>query len=144
MSAHSPNTRPLNARPQCLIVDGSAMVRRVAARIVRDIGFEAVEARTGREALDAAQLRRPDAVLMDWVSGEMEAPELIAALRGSDTSETPIRVVLCTADRRVERIEAALAAGADEYIMKPFDSDIIESKFRLTGLPVSRRAPFAA
>ena len=121
--------------PLCLIVDESLMVRRVGARIIRELGYEVIEAKTGVSALDTARLRRPDVILTEWQVGEMDAPTLIKTLTkelGADRT----RFILCTADRRVERIVEALAAGADEYIMKPFDSDIIESKFVLAGLPV--------
>lgn len=121
------------AAPTCMLVDRSLMVRRVASRIVRELGFEIVEARSAEEALVAARLRMPDVVLMDWDMGDMEAPDLLAALRGLPGGDAAT-LILCTARRTVEAIHTALGAGADEYIMKPFDSDIVASKFRLAGL----------
>jgi two-component system chemotaxis response regulator CheY len=117
----------------CLIVDDSRMIRRVARRIVKDLGFETVDAANGQEALDKCQLDMPDAILLDWNMPVMDGYAMLKALREMPNGDKPT-VVFCTAVRDVDRIVEALSAGADEYIMKPFDSDIIESKFALAGL----------
>jgi two-component system chemotaxis response regulator CheY len=117
----------------CLIVDDSRMIRRVAGRIVRDLGFEVVEAVNGQDALDKCQVSMPQAVLVDWAMPVMDGFDFVKKLRELPTGDKPT-VVFCTSIRDVERIVKALAVGADEYIMKPFDSDIIESKFALAGL----------
>ena len=117
----------------CLIVDDSRMIRRVAGRIVRDLGFEVVEAVNGQDALDKCQVSMPHAVLVDWAMPVMDGFDFVKKLRELPTGDKPT-VVFCTSIRDVERIVKALAVGADEYIMKPFDSDIIESKFALAGL----------
>jgi len=121
---------------RCLIVDQSAMVRRVAARIIRELDFEVIEARTGRDALDACAGMAPEAVMLDWKTSDMGGAEFISELREmTQNSGTPMPTILfCTGERSVEQIVLALKAGADEYIMKPFDSDIIRSKFALAGL----------
>lgn len=121
---------------RCLIVDQSAMVRRVAARIIRELGFEVIEARTGQEALDACAGMAPEAVMLDWKTPDMGGAEFIGKLREMmQKGGTPMPTILfCTGERSVEQIVLALKAGADEYIMKPFDSDIIGSKFALAGL----------
>lgn len=133
----------MSAEPVCLVADESLMVRRVAARIIRDFGYEVVEAKTGLDALDAARMRLPDVVLLDWSVGGMRADAIIEGIR-SESGGADVRVIFCTADRRVERITEALAAGADEYVMKPFDSDILESKFTLAGLAIRPGRPRAA
>ena len=117
----------------CLIVDDSRMIRRVAGRIVKDLGFEVIEAVDGQDALDKCIMEMPDAVLVDWAMPIMDGFDFVKALRDLPSGDEPT-VVFCTSVRDVERIVEALAAGADEYIMKPFDSDIIESKFALAGL----------
>ncbi len=123
--------------PHCLVIDESLMVRRVAARIIRDFGYDVLDAKTGQDALDMARMRLPDVILLDWQIGDMSATDVIDDIRSLPDGEKT-RIIFCTAQRSLERIRAALSAGADEYIMKPFDSDIIESKFRLAGLPVIR------
>ena len=117
----------------CLIVDDSKMIRRVAARIVKDMGFDVVHAANGKEALNKCRGTMPHAILLDWAMPVMDGFGFLKALRQEKNGDTPI-VVFCTAERSVERITQALENGADEYIMKPFDSDIIESKFVLAGL----------
>jgi two-component system chemotaxis response regulator CheY len=121
---------------RCLIIDQSPMVRRVAARIIRDLGFTVDEARTANEALELCENHPTNVVMLDWKTPDMDGAAFIAGLRTiAQKTGTPMPTVLfCTAERSVEQIIAALKAGANEYIMKPFDSDIIESKFALAGL----------
>lgn len=118
---------------QCLIVDDSRMIRRVAGRIVKDMGFETKDASNGQEALDACQVEMPDAILLDWNMPVMNGYDFLTALRNEPGGDKPV-VVFCTSERDVTKIIQALSAGANEYIMKPFDSAIIESKFQMTGL----------
>lgn len=117
----------------CLIVDDSRMIRRVATRILKDMGFDVSEAANGQEALQACRTVMPDAILLDWNMPVMDGFAFLKALRKEKDGNEP-SVIFCTAERSVERIAEALAFGANEYIMKPFDSDIIESKFQLAGL----------
>ncbi|PHR92378.1 MAG: two-component system response regulator [Robiginitomaculum sp.] len=112
----------------CLIVDDSKMIRRVAARILRDLKIEPSEAGDGREAINMCRSSMPDAILLDWNMPVMDGLEFLKTLRKEPGGSEPI-VVFCTAERDVMKIAEALDAGADEYVMKPFDSDIIESKF---------------
>lgn len=117
----------------CLIVDDSKMIRRVATRILRDLKFEPIEAGDGREAINICRTNMPDAILLDWNMPIMDGLSFLKALRQEPGGNNPI-VVFCTAERDVMKIVEALEAGADEYVMKPFDSDIIESKFMEAGL----------
>ena len=117
----------------CLIVDDSRMIRRVAGRIVKDLGFETDEAVNGQDALDKCRIDLPDAILLDWKMPVMDGVSFLKQLRDMPDGKDPT-VVFCTSERDVDHIVEALSAGADEYIMKPFDSDIIESKFSLAGL----------
>lgn len=121
---------------RCLIIDQSAMVRRVAARIIREFGFEILEAKTGQDALDTCSVTLPEVVLLDWKTSDMNGVEFMAQLRNlTQRDGTPMPTILfCTGERSVDTIVSALRAGADEYIMKPFDSDIIASKFTIAGL----------
>lgn len=117
----------------CLIVDDSKMIRRVASRIVRDLQFEPAEAGDGREAMAMCRSSMPDAILLDWNMPVMDGLSFLKTLRKEPGGKSPI-VVFCTAERDVTKITEALEAGADEYVMKPFDSDILESKFAEAGL----------
>jgi two-component system chemotaxis response regulator CheY len=117
----------------CLIVDDSKVIRAVARRMVTELGFQAGEAEDGQQALDACKSARPDAILLDWNMPVMNGIEFLNALP-SVTNGTKPFVIFCTTESSMDYIQTALAAGADEYIMKPFDREILESKFRQIGL----------
>jgi two-component system chemotaxis response regulator CheY len=75
----------------------------------------------------------PDAILLDWNMPVMDGYEFLKMLRNSEAGKKP-KVVFCTTENDVAHIARAMHAGADEYIMKPFDRDILVSKFREIGL----------
>lgn len=120
---------------KCLVVDDSRVVRKVARRIVEDLGFECEEAEDGQKAYEACQLSMPDAILLDWNMPIMSGIEFLEKLRAMGNGGEP-KVVFCTTENDMSFIQRALNAGANEYIMKPFDSEIIESKFKQIGLMV--------
>jgi two-component system chemotaxis response regulator CheY len=117
----------------CLVVDDSRVIRKVARRILEEIGFEIAEASDGMEALAWCRAAMPDAILLDWNMPVMNGIEFLRHLRQEPGGDAPT-VVFCTVENDVERIREALDAGAREYIMKPFDGDIIASKFAEAGL----------
>ncbi len=117
----------------CLVVDDSKMIRRIAGRILKDLKFESKEAANGKDAIEQCRVKMPDAILLDWKMPVMDGLSFLKELRGEPDGKKPV-VVFCTAQRDVDQISVALDAGADEYVMKPFDSDIIESKFFEAGL----------
>ncbi len=117
----------------CLIVDDSRVIRMVARRILEELQFDTVEAADGQEALDSCGQKMPDAVLLDWNMPVMDGLEFLRELRRMSGGETPI-VVFCTTENDLDHIRKAMEAGANEYIMKPFDSEIIQSKFAQVGL----------
>ncbi len=117
----------------CLIVDDSKVIRMVARRILEELDFETVEAVDGQDALNACEREMPDAILLDWNMPVMSGIEFLRALRGSAGGNQPV-VVFCTTENDMPHIREAVEAGADEYIMKPFDREIIEAKFSQVGL----------
>lgn len=117
----------------CLVVDDSRVIRKVARRVLEDIGFEIAEAADGMEALAWCRAAMPDAVLLDWNMPVMNGIEFLRHLRKEPGGEIP-KVVFCTVENSLDHIREALDAGADEYIMKPFDGDIIAAKFAEVGL----------
>lgn len=117
----------------CLIVDDSRVVRTVAGRIVKDLNFEVSEAGDGSEALAKCRTRMPDAIMLDWNMPIMNGLDFLRALRREEGGKAPI-VVFCTNENDSEHIAEAIRSGANEYIMKPFDAEIVESKFAEVGL----------
>ncbi|WP_201721556.1 response regulator [Caulobacter sp. B11] len=117
----------------CLVVDDSRVIRKVARRVLEDIGFEIAEASDGMEALAWCRAAMPDAVLLDWNMPVMNGIDFLRQLRQEPGGGEPV-VVFCTVENDIEHIQLALDTGANEYIMKPFDGDIIAAKFAEAGL----------
>jgi two-component system chemotaxis response regulator CheY len=117
----------------CLVVDDSKVVRMVARKILVDLKFDIREATNGQDALDACTQKMPDAVLLDWNMPVMDGIDFLRELRRMPGGDAPI-VVFCTTENDIAHIQTALEAGANEYIMKPFDSDIVATKFAQVGL----------
>ncbi len=121
---------------QILIVDDSRVIRKVAQRILQTLGFLTRESENGLEALDACKTMMPDAILLDWNMPVMDGITFLAELRAIEGGLHP-KVVFCTTENEIAQITRALHAGADEYIMKPFDQQIIASKLEEVGLLAS-------
>jgi two-component system chemotaxis response regulator CheY len=117
----------------CLVVDDSRVVRKVARRILESSGFKVTEAADGQIALDACREHLPDCVLLDWNMPVMDGLAFLQALRKEFGPDNPT-VVFCTTENDMGHIEAAISSGAQEYIMKPFDEDILTGKFAQVGL----------
>ena len=117
----------------CLVADDSSVIRKVARRILEGLDFQISEAENGEEAIEACRQHIPDAVLLDWNMPKMDGYEFLRALRRLPGGDKP-KVVFCTTENDVAHIARALHAGANEYIMKPFDKDIVEAKFQEVGL----------
>jgi len=117
----------------CLIVDDSSVIRKVARRILEGLDFEIAEAENGEEAIEACRRQMPEAILLDWNMPKMDGYDFLRVLRRLPGGDQP-KVVFCTTENDVAHIARALHAGANEYIMKPFDKDIVEAKFQEVGL----------
>ncbi|MGE0036060.1 MAG: PleD family two-component system response regulator [Xanthobacteraceae bacterium] len=117
----------------CLVVDDSSVIRKVARRILEGLEFKISEAEDGEAALTACREQMPDAILLDWNMPKVDGYEFLRILRRLPQGDRP-RVVFCTTENDVAHIARALHAGANEYIMKPFDREIVEAKFQEVGL----------
>jgi two-component system, chemotaxis family, chemotaxis protein CheY len=117
----------------CLVVDDSSVIRKVARRILEGLEFQIREAENGEDAIEKCRDELPDAILLDWNMPKMDGYDFLRALRRLPGGDKP-KVVFCTTENDVAHIARALHAGANEYIMKPFDKDIVEAKFQEVGL----------
>jgi two-component system, chemotaxis family, chemotaxis protein CheY len=121
------------AMKTCLVVDDSSVIRKVARRILEGLEFNIVEAEDGQQAIDICRRQMPEAILLDWNMPVMDGYDFLKALRKLPGGDRP-KVVFCTTENDVVHIARALHAGANEYIMKPFDKEIMEAKFQEVGL----------
>jgi two-component system chemotaxis response regulator CheY len=117
----------------CLVVDDSRVVRKVARKILEELHFTCSEAEDGKQAMEACAREMPNAILLDWNMPVMNGIDFLRRLRKMSGGDAP-KVVFCTTENDLAHIQEALSAGANEYIMKPFDSDIIQTKFAQIGL----------
>ena len=117
----------------CLVVDDSRVVRKVARRILESNGIAVIEADDGQVALNACREKLPDCVLLDWNMPVMDGLAFLRALRQEFGPDNPT-VVFCTTENDIGHIETAMLNGAQEYIMKPFDEDILTGKLAQVGL----------
>lgn len=116
----------------CLIVDDSRVIRKVSRHTLEALGFAVEEACDGREALTRCSEKMPDVILLDWNMPVMSGIEFIKLLRQGETEQP--KVVFCTTENDVAHIRAAIEAGADEYVMKPFDRETLHIKLQLVGV----------
>jgi two-component system, chemotaxis family, chemotaxis protein CheY len=126
-------TRQRDEMKTCLVVDDSSVIRKIARRILEAMNFQIVEAEDGEQALEICRGGLPDAILLDWNMPVMDGYEFLGRLRCMQDGDRP-KVVFCTTENGIDHIARALRAGADEYIMKPFDKDIVAAKFQEVGL----------
>ncbi len=105
----------------------------VARKILENLNFDVEEAEDGEQALSICRHDMPGSVLLDWNMPIKNGIEFLDDLRAMKGVKQPI-VVFCTTENDISSIKEAMNKGADEYIMKPFDDDIIKAKFRQVGL----------
>ncbi|CAN5267652.1 response regulator [soil metagenome] len=117
----------------CLIVDDSKVIRKVARHILEALNYRVEEAGDGREALVACRANLPDVILLDWNMPVMSGMEFLRAIDDDPLTSRP-KIVFCTTENGSAHIRAAIDAGADEYIMKPFDRETLQTKLALVGL----------
>lgn len=119
---------------RAMVVDDSRPIRRIEGDILKELGFETIEACHGKEAL--AKLHDnplPDVILVDWNMPEMDGLSFIRAVR-SDSRFAGVLMLMVTTETETDQMLRALSAGADEYLMKPFQKDGLVDKLRLLGV----------
>jgi len=116
----------------CLIVDDSRVIRKVSRHILETLGFDVDEAENGQVGLDMCEQSMPNVILLDWNMPVLSGIEFLIQLRQKPGGDAP-KVVFCTTENDVAHIREAIEAGADEYVMKPFDHETLQIKLQLVG-----------
>jgi two-component system chemotaxis response regulator CheY len=114
------------------VVDDSRVIRKITRQIVERVGYDVTEAENGAEALQRCQVDMPDLVMLDWDMPVMSGIDFVAALRRLEGGFRP-KVVFCTSKGASLDVHKAFEAGADEYVVKPFDRETLEAKLQRIG-----------
>ncbi len=117
----------------CMVVDDSGIVRRVSRGIMESLGYTVCEAEDGQKALSVFNDNQPSLILLDWHMPVMDGLQFLKELRARDDGKECV-VIFCTTETQLESIQDAIASGANEYVMKPFDEDIIRNKLEQLGI----------
>ena len=117
----------------CLVIDDSPVVRKVAVRILEKLKVMPSEAESGQQALDLCQNVMPDVIVLDYHMPGMGTVEFLSTLRGMANGKKPV-VIYCTTENDTADISRTIAAGADDFLIKPFDSDSVRAKLVSSGL----------
>ncbi len=116
-----------------LVVDDSSAVRSFLRSILKARGFDVIEAEDGRAALEVlAKSGAMDVALVDWNMPELGGLDVLNAIRSKHAYDE-MRIMMVTTETELERVRTALGSGANEYVMKPFDEEMIDEKLILMG-----------
>ena len=117
----------------CMIVDDSSVIRKLVRGILEPLKFSCTDAENGKIALDACLKKMPQLIMLDWNMPVMDGMEFLRQLRAAPGGKAPV-IIFCTTDGSRERIEAAMTAGATDFIMKPFDEETVIGKLSHNGI----------
>jgi len=119
----------------CLIVDDSRVIRTVARRIMEQMDYAVEEAGDGLTGLRACHEKMPDLIFLDWNLPTMKGVDFVRSVRGQHDGGQPV-ILFCTTENDVDEIAGAMAAGANDYVLKPFDAAQIRGKLADIGITV--------
>jgi two-component system chemotaxis response regulator CheY len=119
----------------CLVVDDSRVIRTVARRIMEELHYSVEEAEDGMTGLRAVREKMPDLIFLDWNLPTMKGVEFVRSVRGQQEGSHPV-ILFCTTESDPGEIASAMAAGANEYVMKPFDGAGVRAKLADIGVTV--------
>lgn len=118
---------------QVLVVDDSPVIRKIARRILESMQLRTTEAADGRQALAACSFMMPDAIFVDSAMPVLDGFEFLKELRHMPGGEKP-KILFCSTEHDISQIARAMHAGADDFIMKPFDRELVQTKFEGMGV----------
>jgi two-component system chemotaxis response regulator CheY len=117
----------------CLIADDSKVIRLLMSKIMNNLGFSVIEAEDGEDVVELAQTQTPDLIIMDWNLPVLDGIDALYKIKQLNITQN-IKVIFCSSSSDETKIHQAINGGADDYIIKPFDGDIIASKLTILGL----------
>jgi len=117
----------------CLIVDDSRVVRAVARRILENLDYAVQEAEDGAAGLQACRENMPDLIFLDWNLPQMKGVDFVKSVRGQEAGAHPV-ILFCTTECDPAEVASAVAAGANDYLIKPFDSGMVHTKLASIGV----------
>lgn len=121
------------AMAKCLVADDSKIIRMLFVKIMGNLGFEVIEAEDGEEVVELCQLEEPDLIVMDYRLPVLDGIDAMYKIRNSRIEKQP-KIMFCSSMTEESIIREALDGGADDYVMKPFDEEIIISKLTIMEL----------
>ncbi len=125
---------------KALVIDDSRAMRSILSHILRELGFDVTQAGNGREGLERLEhVPGIGLALVDWNMPEMNGIDFVRSVRAA-ARYSDVRLVMVTTETETSQVLLALQAGANEYVMKPFTKDIIQTKLDLLGLLRSQPA----
>jgi len=125
---------------KALVVDDSRAMRSIIGKYLRELGFEVFEAASGMQALvDIRKIKGLSLVLVDWNMPEMDGCEFLQKVR-TEPQFHDVPIMMVTTESEMEQVAVALEAGANEYLMKPFDKQGLLEKLLLLGVDPSSQA----
>ena len=111
----------------CLIVDDSRVVRTIARRILEGLDYAVQEAEDSAAGLQACRENMPDLIFLDWNLPRMKGVDFVKSVRGQEAGAHPV-ILFCTTESDPAEVASAVAAGANDYLIKPFDSEMVRAK----------------
>lgn len=118
---------------KCIVADDSRIIRMLLVKIMQNFAFEVIEAEDGEELLELCAQKTPDLIISDWTLPVIDGIDVLYKIRGDRKLPQP-KFVFCSTMNDIDNIQMAMDGGADDYILRPFDEDIISSKLVILGL----------
>lgn len=119
---------------KAIVIDDSRAIRSILGKMMKDLGFEVFEGSNGLEGLKVLEAQGAlDVALVDWNMPEMNGLEFVKAVR-AEPKFGSMRIMMVTTETETSQMVAALEAGANEYVMKPFTKEVIGEKLGLMGV----------
>lgn len=116
--------------PRCLIADDSKTMRMLLIKIMENFGYTVEEAEDGEDLLEQCTADMPDLIISDWKLPLIDGIDVLYKIRSNQNIRQPV-FLFCSYIKDTEIIRQALKGGADDFIMRPFDEDIIAQKLRI-------------